>query len=388
MNRHQRRVNSRLRRTSDSLRVETATDGILPGAAKLLKDGLKHHQAGRLTEAEAYYRRILLTQPGHADALHLLGVVADQTARHDLAVEFIRKAIKANRQNASYFSSLGNALRGQGKLDEAVAAHREAIRLKPDYTEAHCNLAAALCDKGKLDEAVAAFRQAIILKPNYADAHNNLGLVLRQLGHLSEARAALEQAIRLAPRNTKYRHNLGEVMHFVAGDPHLAAMEQLARDATSLPADDRIELHFALAKAYDDVGRHADAFRQWLDRNALKRRQIAYDEATTLGALDHARAMFTPELIRTWHNVGNPSSVPVFIVGMARSGSTLVEQILASHPQVYGGGELKYTRRAIEGIRATPGGSVTFKTGEDYRDFGVRYLAEIERLAPGSHAYH
>ena len=103
MNRHQRRANSRLRRTSDSLRVETATDSILPGTAKLLQDGLKHHQAGRLTEAEACYRRILVTQPGHADALHLLGVIAHQAGRHDLAVELIRKAIQQNGQNAALF---------------------------------------------------------------------------------------------------------------------------------------------------------------------------------------------------------------------------------------------------------------------------------------------
>ena len=173
--------------------------------------------------------------------------------------------------------------------------------------------------------------------------------------------------MRLWNRPSGWRHAMpstdaiwAEITRFVAGDPRLAAMEQLARDSASLSVGDRIELHFALAKAYEDVGRHAEAFRQWLDGNALKRRQIAYNEAATLRVLDRVRAVFTSELIRTWQNVGHPSSVPVFIIGMPRSGSTLVEQILASHPQVFGGGELTHFHRAVQGIRTTPGGSTTF----------------------------
>ena len=435
---------------------KTAAAELPPGTANLLAVGLKHHQAGRVAEAESCYRQFLAEQPDHADALHLLGVVAHQTGRHDFAVELISRAIKQNRQNAAYYCNLGVALKQQGKLEPAIAAYRQAIAVKPDYAEAHSNLGAALHDQGKLDEAVAACRraidikpdfaeahsnlgnalkdqgkfdeaiaafrqairikpglveahsnlgialraqgkvdetvvacrQAIALKPNFADAHYNLALALMALGRLSESRDAAEQAVHLAPRNAEYRRLLGDVMRFVAGDPHLAAMEQLAQESASLSIEDRIRLHFALGKAYEDVGRHAEAFRQWLNGNALKRRQLVYNEAATLRALDRTRAVFTSELIRTWQKVGQPSSVPVFIFGMPRSGSTLVEQILASHPQVFGGGELTHFERAIKGIRTTPGGPASFPeqvlgmTDEDFHDLGVRYLAEIEGLAP------
>ncbi len=102
-------------------------------------------------------------------------------------------------------------------------------------------------------------------------------------------------------------------------------MERLAKDSSSFSIDERIDLHFALGKAYEDVGRYTEAFRQWLDGNALKRREIVYNEAVRLGVMDGARAEFTADLIRKWQNVGNPSPLPVFIVGMMRSGSTLVE---------------------------------------------------------------
>jgi hypothetical protein len=180
------------------------------------------------------------------------------------------------------------------------------------------------------------------------------------------------------------------MVRFIAADPQIAAMEQLAEDSASLSIGDRIELHFALAKAYDDVGRHAEAFRQWLDGNALKRRQIAYNEPAMLGDLGRAQAVFTAELIQTWQNVGQPSSVPVFIIGMPRSGTTLIEQILASHPKVFGGGELKHFRKAVDGVRTRLGGSAIFPElvsgliAEDFCDLGARYVAEIERLAPAA----
>jgi tetratricopeptide (TPR) repeat protein len=491
MNRHERRANSKAQRTSNGPYPQTAAGAIPRGTAELLQCGVKHHQAGHAAEAEACYRRVLAAQPNHADALHLLGIIAHQTGRNDLAVELIRLAIKQSGQ-ALYFFSLGTALKAQSqfdeaitayrhairiksdyaeahfsvgnvmieqrrlneaaaayrhairikpdyaqahfnlgnvlrellRLDEAAAAYRHAIRIKPDYAEAYCNLGTALrqagktdeaiaayqqsiaiipqyadahCnlsgvffDQGKLDEAIVACRQAITLKPHLPEGHDNLGMALMQLGRMAEARIALEEAVRLAPGNAKYLGDLGQITHFVPGDPHLAKMERLARNSASLTIDDRIALHFALGKAYDETGRHAEAFHQWLEGNALKRQQITYNEAATLEVLDRVQSVFTSELIRRWQKIGHPSSVPVFIVGMPRSGTTLIEQILASHPRVFGGGELTHFRRAVKEMRQMPGGSTTFPelvsgmTGEYYRDLGARYVAEIERLAPGA----
>jgi tetratricopeptide (TPR) repeat protein len=491
MNRHQRRLNSKRHRTSSSPYIQTVADGVLPSTVELLQDGVRRHQAGRLAEAQACYRRVLAAQPRHADALHLLGVASSQAGRSDLAVELIRQAIKQRGQPVFYFN-LGNALRQQrqpneavaayrdairiepdyaeahfglgnvlvdlrrldeaasayrkairikadyvealfglgnvlielGRLDEAAAAYRNAIRINPNYAEAHCNLGTALrragrmdeaiteyqralainprfvevyCnlggvffDQGRLDEVIAAARNAITLKPDLAEAHDNLGVALLQLGRISEARTALQTAVQLAPRNGKYLADLGQITHFVAGNPHLAEMEELTRNKASLSDDERIALHFTLGKAYEDMGRHAEAFRQWREGNALKRQHVVYNEDAVLGMLNSVRAVFTPELICTWQSAGHPSSVPVFIIGMPRSGTTLVEQILASHPQVFGGGELTHFPRAAQGMRRALGSSVAFPElvsamiGPDYRDLGTRYLAEILRLAPGS----
>ncbi len=170
---------------------------------------LQHHQAGRLQEAEQLYRQILAQQPGHADALHLLGVIAAQVGRHDTAVDLIRQAIALKPNFPEAWSNLGNALRNKGQLDEAIAAYQRAIALKPNYPEAHSNLGNALSNKGQLNEAIVAYRQAIVLKPNLPEAHSNLGTALRDKGQLDEAIAACRQAIALRPGYPEAHSNLG-----------------------------------------------------------------------------------------------------------------------------------------------------------------------------------
>src|SRR5882724_6925914 len=181
MNRKQRRAGTKIGQKPATLPDRTAD---------LLTAGLNLHLAGRLPEAEVWYRRVLGAQPDHADALNLLGVVADQTGRHDLAVELIGKAIEQNRENPSYFFNLGNVYNGRGKYEEAVAAYRRAINIKPDYAKAHYNLGIVLNELGRRDEAVAAYRCAIAVNPNYAEAHSNLAVALKKLGKLDEALAA------------------------------------------------------------------------------------------------------------------------------------------------------------------------------------------------------
>ena len=381
MNRHQRRANAKLGRTS----------GEAPDVADpLLKLGTVLRTQGKFDEAIEAFRQAVRASPGIALNHVYLGALLHERGRLEEAAAAYREAIRLKPDYAEALSNLGTALCDLGRPDEAVRLQREAIRLKPGLATAHGNLGAALYDLGRLEEAVAAYRQAIRLAPDLDFAHGNLGTALVALGQAAEARAALQRAVALAPRNVKHRRYLGEVAPYGAADPRLAALEKLAQDAARLSVDERIELHFSLGKAYDDIGRHADAFRHWRDGNALKRQRIAYNEAATLGGLDRIRSVFTPDRMRAWHKAGQPSPVPVFIIGMPRSGTTLVEQILASHPQAFGAGELKCFETAMQGIRPRFGTATSYPEmvagmiDADFHALGARYLAAIEKLAPGA----
>ena len=330
-----------LKRFEEALASYDHTLTVRPDYAEALSNrGNTLKELKRFEEALASYDRALTVRPDYAEALSNRGVTLHELKRFEEALASYDRALTVRPDYAEALYNRGNTLKELKRFEEALASYDRALTLRPDFAEALSNRGNTLKELKRFEEALASYDRALTLRPDYAEAHNSLGVVLLQLGHLSEAHAALEQAVKLAPRKAKYRRDLGEITRFVAEDAHLAALEKLAADSATLSVGDLIELHFALGKAYEDVGRHAEAFRQWLDGNALKRQQIAYNEAATLGGLDRVRSVFTSELIRTWQDVGDPSPVPVFIVGMARSGSTLVEQILASHPQVFGGGEL------------------------------------------------
>ena len=184
-----------------------------PTIEQALQTALAHHQAGRLAEAEAIYRQILAVQPQHADALHLLGVIAQHVGRNDVAVDLISQAIALRPGYPEAHCNLGNALRENGKLNEAVAAFRQAVTLRPDFPEAHSNMGSAMSLNGQREEAIASFRKAIALRPGYPEAHCNLGNALLEKGELDEAIAELRQATALMPDFPQARYALGIACH-------------------------------------------------------------------------------------------------------------------------------------------------------------------------------
>ena len=177
--------------------------------AQTFQTAFQHHQAGRLPQAEQLYRQILARQPNHAEALHMLGLIAAKFARRDAAVELIRRAIAIRPDFPEAHSNLANLLVEKGQFEEAMTACRAAIALRPNFPEAYYNLGNALRQTARLDEAIAAYRQAIAFKPGYAEALGNLGDVLQARGQFDEAIAAYHAAIALKRDLFAAHNNLG-----------------------------------------------------------------------------------------------------------------------------------------------------------------------------------
>lgn len=177
-----------------------------------LASAFKHHQAGRLEEAVALYRRILAARPEHADANHLLGVVAYQRGDHGRAIQLIEKALALNPNAAAYHKNLGSAYQALGDLDKAVAHHETAIRLKPDYHEAQHGLAEALRRQGRHEGAIASYREATEIAPDFIHAHNGLAISLVALGRHEEAEPVYRKALALNPEFAEAHINLANLL--------------------------------------------------------------------------------------------------------------------------------------------------------------------------------
>jgi Flp pilus assembly protein TadD len=323
---------------------------------KLIQQAAKLCSEGKLREGEQIYRAVLKLDHHNFDALYHLGLVR-------------------TRQN---------------ELDEACQMIRQALRRRPDSALAHNSLGIALAGLGRCQQSIAHFEKSIALKPDHAEAYANLGNVLLQLGRLDDCLDAYRKAVDHAPRNATFHRNLVYCRRVMRGDPWLAKMEALARDMATLGTVDQTALHFALGKAYADLDEPERSFRHLLQGNALARQQNPYDEAVTLGMFAATRQVFTPELMSAKANLGDPSAAPIFIVGMPRSGTTLIEQILASHPRVFGAGEIPTFERTLIGFPPPDGAPRSFPqvipalAGEHLRELGRRYLRAIRATAPGA----
>jgi tetratricopeptide (TPR) repeat protein len=395
-----------------------------------LEAAVAAHRAGRLREAEALYRQVLAARPGHADALHLLGLVRNQRGHPAEAVELITRAVQLNPGEARYHNNLGLVHAGTGQADAAGAAYRQAIALDPDYVEplinqatllagegrageaeaslgralalapenasihnnlgnvlkdlnrsgdaagsyrralaldpryaeALGNLSVALTDLGELEEAEACCRRAILMRPEAADAHNRLGTVLKFLGDLDGAREAYARTLALEPGHPQALYSMTQLTRAVAGDPAFGAMATAAA-APGVAPDDAVSLNFGLGKMYADIGEPDTAFAHYEQGNALYRANArrlgrAFDAGRHERTVERIRSLFTAEFFAARGDFGAGSELPVFIVGMPRSGTTLVEQIIASHGEVFGAGELPGIPRAIARLGT--------KTGADF----------------------
>jgi len=377
----QGRLNQAIEKYAEALRIKPDYPQALNNLGGALTDQGKPDQAvAKLAEA-------LRIQPDYYQALNNLGTALKDLGRLGEAVAKYAEALRLNPGYHPARSNLGNALLELGRTDEAVACHAEVLRGEPGSPQAHYNLGNALQEQGQPDQAAASYQKALKLKPDYADASLNLGIALTVSGRLDEARRAYEAAVALAPKRGVYYRMLAETGRVAGDSPHLRRMEELAKDLAALPEADRMELHFALGTVYGDLGRPEEAFGHLLAGNRLKRGRIAYDEAKTLALFERIRAVFTPELLAGAPENKDASRLPVFIVGMPRSGTTLVEQVLSSHPQVCGAGELTDMQRLADGLCSADGGA-TFPeaaaalSGEELGRLGAAYCAKLRVHAP------
>jgi len=347
----------------------------------------------RFEAALASYERVLAIRPNDVAALNNRGAVLRQLKRFEDALASYDQALVLQPDDAETLNGRGDILRELKRFEEAIASYNRVLAVHPENAAALrrvgalVGLSAALSEQGKSEDAIAPLRQALALKPDYAGAHHKLGHMLRGLGRLEEARHAYQQAIKLAPEKPRFYMSLAVMKRFAPGDADFAALEQLAADPISLPVEEQIALGFALGKAYEDLGEYERSFRHLLGSNALRRQRIIYNEAATLGEFARIRKVFTPALMREKRDLGDPSPIPVFIIGMPRSGTTLIEQILASHPRIFGAGEQMSMPNAVRKLESGPAKfpeAVPSLGGEQLRQLGVDYIAAVQARGPNA----
>jgi tetratricopeptide (TPR) repeat protein len=344
--------------------------------ASLLASAAELLSAGRPADAIAPLRKAALLQPSNPIIEHDLGLACLEVGRVADAIEALQRAVANDPRYADAHFRLGIALEKQGDIGRAIVAYDRATELAPSLTEAWFRAGALVYTLGHRDEAIGCFRRAaetgpktsfgrlgkaralltedrdqeaekvlrktLALDPTNALAHDLLGNLLSELGRFDEARDCFERAIAIAPLLAGSYYDLVRCRRVTADDSGLMQQMEAALATPGLEDGQRLRLHLALGKAAEDLGDYALAMRHFDAADTVRRSFSAFDSVSFALEADRLIARCTPELIARAPQLGRGDVTPVLIIGMPRSGTTLVEQIISSHPEVGAGGELNY----------------------------------------------
>ena len=377
-----------LMRAGEALICYDKALALRPGYVEALHNrAIALRDLGRLEEALASCDRAITLEPSIAVLHNSRAVLLYDLDRPAEALLSCDKALALSPDYVETLANRGNVLKALQRPEEALICHARALAIEPDNPEVSNNRGLVLADLNRAEEGLASIARALSLRPGYADAHANMAVVLSELGRFDEAASAIRRAIALKPRHAAFYYTLTESCPLASAEPLIGAMLELARDLCSLDAKEQVFLHFALAKAFADCDPER-SFQHLFAGNALKRKLLPYNEAATLSGMERTRTLFTEGLMRSKAGLGDPSCTPVFIIGMPRSGSTLVEQILASHPEVFGAGEGNIFDKAMPEICGPGLAGLRFSeaipslSGGHLRQIGADYVARVTALAP------
>ena len=336
-------------------------------------------QNGDAVSAERHLRVLLARETRNAEALRLLGMAQSAQGRYGDAAGTLRSAADLDSNNALVFNSLGNALGRLGDKAGAATAFARACELAPQAAPFWYNLGKLLYEDARPEQALRALERAAALARDDLRAHFLLAQAQRVTGHTEAAAELYRQLLEGHPQRAEAWLGLASLqrLHFSAAD--VAAMEQTMR--AELSEDDRISIRFALARGYEDQQRYADAFALYAQANALVRAHHAWDARHFSQRVDEFLGAFVAPLPP--RGVDDQGGEVVFVVSMPRSGSSLAEQILASHPAVDGAGELQDLPAVLHEESERRGQPfprwVGQATAADWRRLGQSYLERTVR---------
>lgn len=345
-------------------------------ARELIAKAAEHHRAGRLDQAEAVYREVLQRNPRNLEALRLLALIAISTEHYGQAEKLLRHAVEIAPDYLAAWIDLSRAQLERFELPAALESIGRAEQLNPRSANVQVHLANVQARSGRHEDAIETFRKAVSLNPESTTGYLGLGNTLKTVGRQAEAIAAYRRATELRPDLSEAWWSLSNLKTFRFEDSEVATMERQL-EAEGLPDEARVQFSFALAKAVEDRSDFARAFALYERGNRTRRALENYDPVQTEVINERIIAVFNEQFLAQHAGVGHPDPAPIFVVGLPRSGSTLIEQILASHPMVDATFELPEAGRLITRINRERKDRVAYP--EAVRDFDGQQWAVVGR---------
>ena len=340
--------------------------------------GACYKQIGQLEEAFKSFQKAVALKPDYAEAQYNLGVTIHELGQVDSAIKCYERALAIQHAYPNAHNNLGQILLESGQPDAAMSHFEWAVAYQPEFSEAHNNLGSSLLALRQVNTAVTHYEKAIAIKPDYQLAYNNLGIAYQRLGEIDKAFKSFERALAIKSDYAKAHHNLSSLKKYTKSDKQIVEMESLL-SIKDLSQSDRIFICFALAKAYENLGKQEELFKVLHEGNQLRKKELKYSIEKSENHNSIIKKLFNSSP----KPLSNQASTirPIFIVGMLRSGTSVVEQIISSHHEVYGAGELNnLTQIIIPIIREHLTNDKTKLSKKTFLSIRKQYLESLSRF--------
>jgi len=340
----------------------------------------------RADEAFPILEKALNLAPNYPEAVCNMGLARLKQEQLDQAISLLQRSLQLKPGYPEALIGLGQAFHDQDNLEEAETILKQAIAQAPDKLEAYCKLGAVYTEQGETEQAEATYQIALDRDAEMVDALTGLGNLRLEQGKINESEEMLLRAIAIKPDDLGARFHLTQTKKVKPDDQNLAALEIIAADANHLSNDKKISLHYALGKAYDDVAEYDKAFPHFIEGARIKRAKLDYDANADEARITRIIEVVDRGYFQRLHGGGDKSNVPIFVLGMPRSGTTLTEQIIASHPDVYGAGELNDLMEIVQlpatgqAVQPYPENLIRLNKKE-LKNFAQEYISRIRRRA-------
>ena len=304
------------------------------------------YKSRNLFKAENLAKNLIKSNPNTIFLYNILGLILTDFGKIDEAIVCYQKGILLNPKYAMIYNNLGTIYKSQNDYIKAETYFKKSIQLDKKIADPHNNLGNLYRSSNKYSEAIYCYKEAIKIQSNFYVSYYNLGIVNKSLGNFEDAKSYLEKSINLNPLLYSAHRALSQIKKSSKDDNHYKVMKQIYKSDKAKNTD-KTELAFALGKVSEDCKNYKDAFFYFKEGNKFRKKNIIFSLEKEKMMFKNIKNEFNEDLVEKFKTISNKKTAPIFIVGMPRSGTTLVEQILSSHSDVYGGDELNYLPELI-----------------------------------------
>jgi len=309
------------------------------------------YKLGDFTKAELLTKELIKSNGKVVFLYNLLGLILVEQKKIDEAINCYKEGIKIDPNFSMIYNNLG-LLYFQHKYDGDTKKienfYKKAIFLNQKLPEAHNNLGSLYNHLNKIEEAIECYKKAININPKFSFAHHNLGAANVSLGNFDEAKKCFRESIKLNPHFYDTHRMLSRITKYTNDDKHLEELKKIYHGVDVNNLKNRIDIGFALGKAYEDTKNFDESFKYYQEANTLQRKGIKFSIKIEKEKLEDIKKIYNKKLFTKYKKIGYSDYSPIFIVGMPRSSTTLVEQILSSHSKVYGADEVEFIPEIIK----------------------------------------